>query len=163
MDILVSDSSVLIDLERGGLLNCSLGSQFRLIVPDLLYSLEIKPYSGDSWTAMGLQVMELSETETTLAQNYFQTDPALSVADAFALALAQQRGWKLLTGDARLKTFATHRNVETHGLLWFLESLHGVGEDPVLLSTGLSRILVHPQCRLPRQLAAELLRRLLGA
>jgi hypothetical protein len=56
----------------------------------------------------------------------------------------------------------SRRGVEAHGLLWFSELLYANGADPVQLSTGLSRILAHPQCRLPKNLAAALLRRLLG-
>ena len=41
MNVLVSDTSVLIDLERGSLLDTSFALTFRFAVPDLLYRQEL--------------------------------------------------------------------------------------------------------------------------
>ena len=43
MIVLVSDTSVLIDLERGGLLEVAFSCGHQLVVPDLLYVLELEP------------------------------------------------------------------------------------------------------------------------
>ena len=42
MQVLVSDTSVLIDLERGSLLATCFRLAFRFVVPDLLYERELK-------------------------------------------------------------------------------------------------------------------------
>ena len=47
MQVLVSDTSVLVDLERGSLLEASFSLPFQFAVPDLLYERELKSYVGD--------------------------------------------------------------------------------------------------------------------
>ena len=44
MNVLVSDTSVLVDLERGALLEASFRLPFRFTVPDLLYERELKDW-----------------------------------------------------------------------------------------------------------------------
>ena len=46
MIILVADSSVLIDLERGHLLEAVLGGPDTIAVPDFLYDTELRDYNG---------------------------------------------------------------------------------------------------------------------
>ena len=46
MNVLVSDTSVLLDLERGALLEASFRLPFRFTVPDLLYERELKDWRG---------------------------------------------------------------------------------------------------------------------
>ena len=47
MQVLVSDTSVLVDLERGSLLKASFSLPFQFAVPDLLYERELKNYVGE--------------------------------------------------------------------------------------------------------------------
>ena len=49
--------------------------------------------------------------------------PILSVPDSFALALAKERAWTLLTGDGDLRDLATGENVDCHGVLWLLDRM----------------------------------------
>lgn len=44
----VSDSSVLIDLERGSLIAAAFALKLEFCVPDLLFRLELEPYGGIS-------------------------------------------------------------------------------------------------------------------
>ena len=46
MIILVSDTSILIDLERGGLLEAAFACGLTMVVPDLLYERELEPENG---------------------------------------------------------------------------------------------------------------------
>lgn len=89
MTILVSDSSVLIDLERGVLLQACFALPELFAVPDRLYQWELAPYNGPQLLAMGLQVMTLDATGVTLVQGYVHGHRRISVSDAFALALAK--------------------------------------------------------------------------
>ena len=57
--VLVSDTSVLIDLERGGLLTAGFRLPYRLAVPDLLYSRELQDWNGEELIKLGLSVEEL--------------------------------------------------------------------------------------------------------
>lgn len=99
MRILVSDTSVLIDLERGGLLDGCFSLSFEFAVPDLLYARELADHGGPALVARGLRVEGLTGDEVTIAQDVRGAHPKLSLPDAFAYALASQRGWTLLTGD----------------------------------------------------------------
>ena len=59
MHVLVSDTSVLVDLERGSLLEASFRLPFRFVVPDLLYERELKNWGGEELIRLGLAVEEL--------------------------------------------------------------------------------------------------------
>ena len=87
--------------------------------------------TGASWNrtaasaclAMGLRVVELDGTAVSRAVGYHRAVPALSLSDAFALALAHRTGCTLLTGDARLRRLATDEQVVCHGVLWLLDRM----------------------------------------
>ena len=132
MRVLVSDTSVLIDLERGSLLEASFRLPFRFSVPDLLYERELKDWGGEDLIRLGLSVEELDGDGVQRARAYRQQMPALSLADCFALMLAQIRSWILLSGDSALRQLAAAKAVECHGVLWLLDEMHaaGRGEQP---------------------------------
>ena len=143
--VLVSDTSVLIDLKRGSLLEASFRLAFRFIVPDLLYERELKNWGGEDLIRLGLVVEALDGEGVALALAYRKRMPALSLPDCFALALAQIRSWILLSGD---------------GVLWLLDKMHdaavvSIGE----LYDGLTAISQHPRCHLPKP---EIRRRLVS-
>src|SRR5712691_13120784 len=99
MAILVSDSSVLIDLERGGLLEAAFECGLTMVVPDLLFENELKDSNGAYLVKLGLTVVELSPDEVQLAQDLQALRPALSLADCFALACSTRDDHALLAGD----------------------------------------------------------------
>ena len=156
MNVMVADTSVLIDLERGGLLEQCFSLPYRFTVPDLLYRNELArrrdgPDFGESLLALGLRVEELEGDEVGSAIRYRRKRPGLSLPDAFALALAAARRWTLLTGDGVLRAFAARLSVVCHGVLWILDRLLEAGiSSPADLLSGLTSIRDHPRCRLPQ-------------
>ena len=161
--VVVSDTSVLIDLERGSLLEAAFRLPFSFAVPDLLYEQELKAQSGARLRELGLQIGELDGHGVATALTYRTREPALSLPDCFALALATQGDWTLLTGDSALRKLAHALSVECHGVLWLLdEMLSARAATPQALHLGLLAISEHPRCRLPK---AEVRQRLgvLGA
>lgn len=151
MKVLVSDTSVLIDLERGSFLETSFRLPYEFVVPDLLYERELKDYGGDRLLKLGLRVEELDGDGITRALAYRQRRPSLSVPDCFALALAQANSWILLSGDGGLRELANDEHVDCHGVLWLLDRIHEVTAATVQeLHAGLTTIGAHPRCRLPR-------------
>lgn len=149
--LLVSDTSVLIDLERGGMLAGLFQLPFEVGVPDLMHEREIKTWGGPDLVAYGLLVMSLEPDGVALAQDYRARDPRLSLPDAFALAMAKSGGHMLLAGDGALRTLATSEGVEHHGVLWVLDQLEAAGVlTAAQLLEGLSVISTHPRCRLPK-------------
>jgi len=158
MPVLVSDTSVIIDLERARLLERAFQLPHELCVPDLLFERELRGALGDQLLALGLSVVELDPPELAEATRLGRRDASLSVADTFAFALAKVRTWTLLTGDSGLRQAAAVEQVEVHGALWVIDQLEicqicGSAE----LEAGLGRVAAHPRCRLPR---AEITRRL---
>ena len=152
MQILVSDTSVLVDLERAGLLREAFALPLELGVPDVLYTRELQDFGGAALAELGLRIEELDAGGVQLAQDYRRQKPGLSVPDAFALALARTRGWALLAGDALLRAHAEAEHVECHGVLWLIDLMHehAIG-DPKTLYDGLHRLSTHPRCRLPKR------------
>ena len=147
---LVSDTSVLLDLLRGGLLEPLFRLSFEFGVPDVLYERELRRWDGPALEPLGLQVLVLDPDGVTLAQRYRSREPRLSLPDAFALALAKTGGHILLAGDASLRQLAAAEHVECHGVLWVLDAFEEQDVlEPLQLLEGLTRITGHPRCRLP--------------
>lgn len=158
LHVLVSDTSVLIDLERGSLLKASFRLPYRFVVPDLLYRQELSNWGGDELMKLGLSVEELDGDGVSRALAYRRQVPALSLPDCFALALAQTRSWVLLSGDSALRHLAANELVECHGVLWLLDEMCAGSIVSIQeLHDGLTAMSVHPRCRLPK---AEIRRRL---
>lgn len=155
--LLVSDTSVLIDLQRGGILEMVFRLPFEIGVPDVLYERELRQWDGPALQPLGLLVLVLDGDGVTLAESYRRREPRLSLPDAFALALAKIGGHILLAGDASLRTQAEIEDVECHGVLWIVDALeeHGILPKADLLR-ALTAIAEHPRCRLPH---AEIQRR----
>ena len=149
--ILVSDTSVLIDLRRGSLLEASFRLAFRFVVPDLLYERELKNWGGKDLMRLGLVIEHLDSDGVNLALSYLKRMPALSLPDCFALALAQIRSWILLSGDSALSRLAINEAVECHGVLWLLDKMHDAAVVNIRdLYDGLTALSQHPRCRLPK-------------
>jgi hypothetical protein len=151
MRVLVSDTSILIDLERADLLQAAFSLDAEFVVPDLLYERELRDSGGADLLALGLRVEPLDESEVERAQAYRRDHPRLALPDTFALTLAKSRSWLLLTGDGALRALADAEQVECHGVLWLIDLMDiERAAEPAILSSGLERLARHPRCRLPR-------------
>src|SRR5882672_4157619 len=148
--VLVSDTSVLIDLERCQLVAEVFAVAAEFVVPDVLFNRELRGQEGEAYVELGLRVETLTEDEVANAQQYQRVQRGLSVPDAFSLALARARTWTLLTGDGPLRTFAQANGVECHGVLWLLDLMEAQNTASFQqLHDGLGRLAAHPRCRLP--------------
>ena len=158
MNVLLPDTSVLVDLERGKILETIFCLPFNFAVPSLLYQMELKDYGGDALINLGLRLEVLDNEEVTLAQSYWIKRRSLSVPDSWTLALAKSRSWVLLSGDKKLVELAKEEEVAVHGALWLFDRMHEEGvADGNKLGTSLRVIAAHPRCRLPK---AEIEKRL---
>lgn len=150
MTILVSDTSVLIDIERAELQDVVFTAGLSLAVPDLLYEKELREYGGPDWIARGLQVLALDEHAMATAQALAQQNGAVSLIDCSAFALAQHNGWTLLAGDRALRALAEQHGVDCHGFLWVSDQLEAANIDKLLLAVGIETLMNHRSCRLPK-------------
>ena len=149
---------MLIDLERGTLLEAAFRLPFAFAVPDLLYEQELKANDGARLLELGLRISDLDGDGVATALSYRRREPALSLPDSFALALAVRSEWTLLTGDAALRKVAQELHVGCHGLLWLLDLMLSVqAATHGDIHSGLLAISRHPRCRLPK---AEVRKRL---
>ena len=158
--ILVSDTSVLIDLDRGGLVVATFRLPLEFTVPDLLYERELREHGGPEFVRMGLRVEELDGDGVARALGYLRKQRSLSLPDSFALALAKINAWTLLSGDRELRELAEEEEVRCHGVLWVLDQMFEYSViDHDDLRAGLRKIADHPRCRLPK---SEIRKRLLA-
>jgi hypothetical protein len=150
MIILVSDTSVLIDLERGGLLEPAFSCGLTMVVPDLLYERELEANNGPLLRRLGLGVVALVPDEVSFAQQLRKEQPGLSLPDCFALTCARRPDHALVTGDKLLRTQAQSQQCTVYGLLWILDQMVSSGRvGASVLHEGLTRISNHPRSRLP--------------
>ena len=163
MKVLVSDTSVLIDLERGTLLESVFGLPARFAVPDLLYERELKDHGGPAFLDLGLSVLELDGAGVQRAIANHTRFKRLSLPDCIALELAQRSQHMLLTGDGALRTLAESEGVECHGVLWIFDQLIEAKTVPrIVLAAKIKLIVEHVRCRLPREEVLARLQRLRG-
>jgi hypothetical protein len=149
--LLVSDTSVLIDLQRGGFLEALFRLPYDVGVPDVLFEREIKDWVNPALQPLGLQILVLDGDGVALAQRYRADERRLSLPDAFALALAKVGGHTLLAGDSSLRSLGEEEGVACHGVLWVLDELERIGlATSEELASGLTAIAGHPRCRLPK-------------
>lgn len=123
---------------------------YEFCVPDLLFERELKGELGDRLLACGLDVVELDAPEVAGAMDLHKASGKLSFPDAFALVLAREREWTLLTGDGAMRKLAVEQKLAMHGVLWVVEEYHRrgvIGADD--LHRCLSTISAHERCRLP--------------
>jgi len=160
MVILVSDTSVLIDLEKGHLLELVFSSDLTLVVPDFLYQNELAERNGPYLRKLGLGVFALNGAEMLLVQEIKGSRGGLSLPDCAALVCALRDEHILLAGDGALRAEAKTRNVEVRGLFWVMDYLEAGGHtQPSDLHAALSQISNDKSCRLPKHELAERLQR----
>ena len=150
MDVLVSDTSVVIDLERAEIIEHVFALSYRFIVPDALYEQELKDYGGERLIAKGLQVRILTGEQMQEAQRLRTLERRISIHDSYALSLAKAEAAILLAGDAAMRRLAKAEGVRCHGVLWIFDQLEDKQSvSRALLLHALTRLAAHPRCRLP--------------
>ena len=143
---------MLIDLERGSLLDAAFRGPHTLVVPDLLYEAEIASHNGAFLQKLGLGVVALTSMELAFAQDIYNARQQLiSLSDCFAFSLARRADYVLLSENKSLRTLAEHAGIPCYGLLWLLAEV--LGAMPALksqLRESIATISSHPRYRLPR-------------
>ena len=166
MQILVSDSSVLIEFSKRDLLDRMFELRFQFSVPDLLFNeelIDLGRYDRLDLVRLGLRVEALDPESVATAIAYQSRRRALSLVDCFALALARHQGYTLLTEDRRMKSFALEEGIQHYGVLWLIDQMHRAA----ILTTSqvvaaLEAMLADHRCPVPKQELVRRLRRLTG-
>lgn len=125
MRIIVSDSSCLIDLHKGGILRAIFDLPYTYVIPQPLFDdelLSIPKVEKRALISLGLRVEILDGAQVSRAVTYRNDNRSLNINDCFALVLTEDTEDALLfTGDRRLKNLATDNGLEVRGLLWAID------------------------------------------
>ena len=143
MQIIISDTSCLIDLRKGGLLSGLLALPYRFAIPLPLFEDELLDMSTREKAMLvesGLEVWELSGDQIKRASNIQRQNRALAINDCFVfVAASDAQDSVLLTGDGPLRQLASKQIIEVHGVLWAIDEIH---ESSLLPPQALYRALV---------------------
>ena len=140
---------------------------YEFLIPNTLFEEELLKFTAAQKKALirgGLKVVDLPGASVLRAQAIVREIPRLSVHDGFAFALAERHtGCILLSGDEGLRTLASKREIEVHGVLWVLEQLHTNRlATPAMILTVLRALLEDATVRLPRRELTAYIRRYEG-
>jgi predicted nucleic acid-binding protein len=154
IEIIVNDSSCLIDLRKCGLLTTALLLPFGFVVALPLITAELHGFNESDWDDLrtrGLQVVDLSPVQVARAFEVKALFPGLSAYDCFSLALAESTdNAMLLTGDRQLRARAAALGVEVHGVLWVSDEIEKTAAMPLAdLAGALARLEADPLVFLP--------------
>ena len=162
--VLVSDSSVLLELSRHQVLDSMFSLDFQFAVPDLLFHEgpgDFGIYSRQDLVDFGLRVEALDSDGVELAVSYQRRRSALSLSDSFVLALAYSRGWEILTEDRVIRSFARDEGIECHGVLWLIDQMsHARILSEARLMTVLCSMRDDPRCPVPNHELAAYIQKL---
>jgi len=154
MQIIINDSSALIDLAKTRLLESLLRLPCRFVIPDVLYADELitlHHYRREQLLDIGFVLGELDGPQIGKASEYSQRYPNLTLNDCFALVMAETTpDAVLLTGDQRLRRVAEQQGVAVHGILWILDQAYEQrAVDAATLHAALLVLANDPLTRLP--------------
>lgn len=109
-------------MQVGDILHLMFNLPEQFATPDILYTEELSKRHPEL-PGLGLSILPLSEITIELSIKLKQHYPYPSQNDLFALALAMQEQWPLLTGDRKLREAAKQEEVEVKGTIWLVGRL----------------------------------------
>lgn len=127
MQVIISDTSCLIDLKKVSLIEAFLLLPYEITIPDILFSEEIIKFTDEEKSLLenGLRVRSISGEGVRRAVEVQQGNRKLTINDCFAFVLAESiSGSILLTGDKRLRNLADTSGIEFRGVLWIIEKIY---------------------------------------
>ncbi len=119
---LVLDTSVIIDLQRGGIVKELFALSYEFVSPDVIIA-ELGEPDGTDLENLGLKSAEFTSEQVREVLELTPHHPHISARDIFALLLASHGGLPLLTGDRSLRNLAGKHRVPVHGTLWILDEM----------------------------------------
>lgn len=150
--VAVLDTSVAVDLHRGGLLNALFKLPAKYMVPDILYEDELKDWFGEALITNGLIVEPLDEAEVAGSREFLRRCPSLSLVDAYALSLALRGKHTILAGAKDIRELGEAVGLEVRGVLHVFDLIEQAQiMPPASLHTCLATICRSRRVRLPQE------------
>lgn len=119
---LVMDSSSLINLHNGGLLELTFQLPFIFTTTDLIRN-ETR-LNWENLTNFGMHVNSFSGQQVrNIYQLKEQAGKGLTAQDVSVFYLARENQWVLCCDDGALRKYATANHVPVHGSIWMLNQL----------------------------------------
>jgi predicted nucleic acid-binding protein len=129
MNLLISDTNILIDLYNGNLLDKIKQLPYKFGIPDAILSdaftdkIELHEPGVEEILDAGFRIYSLEADELVEVYSLNESYSHLSVIDIFGLVLAKKHKAILLTGDKKLRQAAQNKGIEFKGILWILDEL----------------------------------------
>lgn len=133
MQLLISDSNILIDLIVVGHIKTMFRLPYTFAVPDILYEEELKIHHSEL-LSYGLEIRTLSSEAMAYAFELSAKYTQPGTNDLFALALAKECSCPLLTGDGALRQAAESEAVVLFGTIWIVE--HMIRNNLITIEEG---------------------------
>lgn len=125
--IVINDTSCLVDLRKGELIEPMLALPFRFQVTFNVRVSELLDFGDAEWErleGLGLETIDVPGNHVLEAGNVMARHRKLSFEDSLNFVVARANRLSiLLTGDRALRTVAETNGVEVHGILWVVEQL----------------------------------------
>lgn len=122
MTYIVSDANIFIDMDTGDLTRAMFRTEITFATPDVLYVEELEEHHAEL-PGFGLRIEQLSSDGVSEVERLASIYSQPSINDLFALVLAKERQWQLLSGDARLRAAAESEDITVRGTLWLIEKM----------------------------------------
>lgn len=148
MLLIISDASVLIDIECGELTSAMFSLPFQFAVPDTLFVEELSERHGHL-LQFGLISKSMNGELVAEAYNLHQQHTKPSVNDMLALTLAKHERAQLLTGDKALREVAAKLSIEVHGTIWLVKQILDSGKITVDVAREAFQRMKNSGSRLP--------------
>lgn len=155
--IVINDTSCLVDLRKGGLVEPMLALPFRFVVTYNVRTSELLDFGAAEWErleALGMETIDALGEQVREAGTVMAQHRKLSFEDSlnFVVARANQLSI-LLTGDRALRVVAEKSGIEVHGILWIVEQLlEHQRADHAHLVSALERWRIDPTVFVPNDL-----------
>lgn len=124
-----SDTNIWIDFKTINAMSLPFRLQYDYIMSNDAIQDELlsPPALKDELLGLGLISTELDDSDLILVYQYGSRYPQLSAYDTFAMAIAKNRNYILLTGDGNLRKAAMTEGILVKGTLWIFDELFGEG------------------------------------
>ena len=117
------DANILFDFIEGDILNALFLLPFDFHTSDIVANEISESYSEKQLTQLGLEILDLNDSEVLEIFSMKQEHIELSVQDVSVYFLSRKHNTMILSNDGPLRELADSSRIEYHGTLWLLDEM----------------------------------------